>query len=108
MTAHTCSADVDPSSPAHAATPPVSEIEVRTASIYMPPLPDPPGLARLSAAEVRRCFLLQDLFEPDRIRITHTDLDRASVGGAVPASGPLTLLPPPDFASDCFAQRREL
>ena len=108
MTAHTCSADVEASGPAGAATPPVAEKKARTVTAQLPPLPDPSGLARMSASEVRSRFLLQDLFEPGRIRITHTDLDRASVGGAVPASGPLALLPPAEFASDCFAERREL
>ena len=108
MTAQTSAAELDsgrlPGPPTFIAP----EEPARIVGTRLPPLPDPPGLARMGAAEVRRCFLLQKLFEPDRIRVYHTDLDRATVGGAVPASGPLALLPPAEYASDCFAERREL
>lgn len=77
-------------------------------SIRLPYLPSPEGLAGMSTAEIRRRFLLEDLFESDRVIMYHSELDRATVGGIVPGSIPLELLAPPEFSSDSFAQRREL
>jgi len=79
-----------------------------TKSIRLPYLPSPEGLAGMSTAEIRRRFLLENLFESDRVVMYHSELDRATVGSIVPGSGPLELLAPPEFSSDFFAQRREL
>jgi 4-deoxy-L-threo-5-hexosulose-uronate ketol-isomerase len=77
-------------------------------SVSLPCPPNPEGLALMGTAEIRRCFLLENLFEQDRIVLCHSEIDRATLGGAVPGSGPLELLAPSDFRSDYFAQRREL
>jgi 4-deoxy-L-threo-5-hexosulose-uronate ketol-isomerase len=77
-------------------------------SIRLPYLPSPEGLAGMSTAEIRSRFLLENLFESDRVVMYHSEIDRATVGGIVPGSGPLELLAPPEFWSDSFAQRREL
>ncbi len=61
----------------------------------------------MNTAEIRRRFLLENLFEKDRIAMYCTELDRATVGGIVPGTGPLELLAPLEFSSDFFAQRRE-
>ncbi len=90
------------------ATRPIPPQTVRVSSVRLPVLPDPAGLVRMAAADVRRCFLLQELFAPDQIRIYHTELDRASVGGALPGSEPLSLAAPAEFASGYFLERREL
>jgi 4-deoxy-L-threo-5-hexosulose-uronate ketol-isomerase len=58
--------------------------------------------------EIRGSFLIDRLFEPDRIIVSHSEVDRASVGGAVPGAVPLELLAAPEFRSDFFAQRSEL
>lgn len=77
-------------------------------SIRSPYLPSPEGLVGMSTAEIRSRFLPENLFKPDRVVIYHSELDRATVGGAVPGSGPLGLLAPPDFRADAFVQRREI
>jgi 4-deoxy-L-threo-5-hexosulose-uronate ketol-isomerase len=77
-------------------------------NINIPHPPNPEGLARMGTDGIRSCFLLENLFKQDHIVIYHSEIDRASVGGAVPGSGPLDLEAPPEFRSDFFAQRREL
>jgi 4-deoxy-L-threo-5-hexosulose-uronate ketol-isomerase len=77
-------------------------------SMSLPYPPNPEGLARMGTAEIRKCFLLERLFAQDRIVLCHSEIDRATVGGAVPGSAPLELLAPSEFRSDYFAQRREL
>lgn len=63
----------------------------RPKSIRLPYLPAPEGLAVMSTAEIRRHFLLENLFESDRVVLYHSELDRATVGGIVPGSRPLEL-----------------
>jgi len=77
-------------------------------TMRLPYSPDPAGLARMSTAEVRGRFLLENLFELGRIALVHSDVDRASIGGAVPGPAPLVLEAPPEFGSEYFAERREL
>jgi 4-deoxy-L-threo-5-hexosulose-uronate ketol-isomerase len=62
----------------------------------------------MRTAELRRNFLLEHLFERDRIILCHSEVDRATVGGAVPGSEPLDLPAPSEFRSEFFTQRREL
>jgi 4-deoxy-L-threo-5-hexosulose-uronate ketol-isomerase len=77
-------------------------------SVIMPYVPNPEGLARMGTAAIRDGFLLDSLFERDRITLYHSEIDRATVGGAVPGSGPLELQAPSEFRAEYFAQRREL
>jgi 4-deoxy-L-threo-5-hexosulose-uronate ketol-isomerase len=62
----------------------------------------------MNTAEIRRTFLIPDLFAPGCIRLFHAAVDRAVVGAAVPKDAPLTLEAPAAFASEYFTQRREL
>jgi 4-deoxy-L-threo-5-hexosulose-uronate ketol-isomerase len=71
-------------------------------------LPDPASFARMSTAEIRRRFLLDNLFASSRIELFHTDLDRAVIGTAVPNGGLLALEAPSELVSEYFLQRREL
>jgi len=87
---------------------PVAGAALLAGSIRLPYLPNPEGLVEMDTAGIRACFLIENLFKSDRVVLYHSDLDRATVGGAVPGSGPLELLAPPEFRADAFAQRREL
>lgn len=71
-------------------------------------LPTPEHTARLTTTELRAAFLLGGLFEKDRIVLEHVDLDRVVLGGAVPATKPLTLEAPESLRSEYFAERREI
>jgi len=77
-------------------------------TLQMPYLPDPERFSRMTTEEMRRVFLITDLFIPGRAqyRITHTD--RAVIGAAVPIDTPLTLEGCRELASEYFAERREI
>jgi len=76
-------------------------MEVRTT-------PDDVSYARLSTQELRKAFLLQDLFVPDRVSTVYCDADRAIVGAAVPLARPLPLeAGKKEMASEFFNERRE-
>jgi 4-deoxy-L-threo-5-hexosulose-uronate ketol-isomerase len=70
--------------------------------------PDSATARSLSTEELRSRFLFSGLFEPGKIVLNVTDLDRLVVGGAVPRGEPLRLEPPAALAAEYFTQRREL
>jgi 4-deoxy-L-threo-5-hexosulose-uronate ketol-isomerase len=62
----------------------------------------------MTTAELRESFLIGGLFEPDRVTLEHLEVERAVVGSAVPASGPLRLEAGRELASNYFCERREV
>ena len=71
-------------------------------------LPGPQQFKRMTTAELRENFLIENIFEPGEITLHVLDLDRVIVGGAMPVDAPLTLSAPPAIAEEFFAARREL
>jgi 4-deoxy-L-threo-5-hexosulose-uronate ketol-isomerase len=69
---------------------------------------DPVRYARMTSAELRETFLLEDLFTPGRIDLAYADLDRAVIGSAVPTTSALTLETQPELRAEYFLERREL
>ena len=71
-------------------------------------LPSPHESARMTPDELRIHFLVSGLFVPGEVRIEMIDLDRVTLGGAVPLAEPIRLVPPEAFAASSFTERREL
>lgn len=69
---------------------------------------DPVRFARMSTDEIRESFLVDTLFREDGISMVYSDVDRAIVGSAVPATGTLTLESAPELRAETFCERREL
>ena len=63
---------------------------------------------RMTTAELRATFLLDDLFEPGQVKLVYVDLDRTVIGSAVPLGSPLDLPCPAELRANCFTERREL
>ena len=63
---------------------------------------------RMSTAELHNTFLLDDLFEPNRIKLVYVDLDRTVIGSAVPLTSALELPCPRELRAAAFTERREL
>jgi 4-deoxy-L-threo-5-hexosulose-uronate ketol-isomerase len=76
-------------------------IDIRQAS-------HPDAVKRFDTGELRRHFLVERLFSPGEVLLTYSHLDRMVVGGAMPASGPLTLPAPKGLGTEAFLARREL
>nr|WP_225955454.1 5-dehydro-4-deoxy-D-glucuronate isomerase [Kibdelosporangium phytohabitans] len=57
---------------------------------------------------MRRHYLVEDLFVPGELRLTHSHDDRVLLGGAVPGTEPLRLEPDDTLRTDHFRERREL
>jgi 4-deoxy-L-threo-5-hexosulose-uronate ketol-isomerase len=62
----------------------------------------------LTNEELRRHFLIEDLFQTGHLELAYTDVDRAVVGGAMPCDTPLDLQAGPEMACSFFCERREI
>jgi len=69
---------------------------------------DPVRFARMNTAEMRENFLLDNLFEPGKLSLTYSSIDRLIVGSAVPLEEKIILGTPPELICEYFAQRREV
>ena len=70
--------------------------------------PDPVRFCRMTTREVRENFLVESLFQPDTIEMLYTDVDRAILGSALPASKSLDLTSADELKAEFFCQCREL
>jgi 4-deoxy-L-threo-5-hexosulose-uronate ketol-isomerase len=63
----------------------------------------------MTTAELRQSFMLENLFAPGKTELVYSDLDRAIIGSAVPATKELTLeASKQEMAATYFAERREI
>jgi 4-deoxy-L-threo-5-hexosulose-uronate ketol-isomerase len=69
---------------------------------------DPVRYARMTSAELRETFLLEDLFQPNTNEFAYVDLDRTVIGSAVPGAEPLVLETYLELRAEYFLERREL
>ncbi len=68
----------------------------------------PDDAALYTTDELRRHFLVEDIFTPGVLRLVYTHVDRVIFGGAVPAGDPLALAGGRELGTDHFLDRREL
>lgn len=72
------------------------------------PAIDPVRTKSLTTSELREAYLLEELFQPNAVKLVYSEIDRAVVGAAVPVKEKLPLQPSKELAADYFAQRREI
>lgn len=71
--------------------------------------PDQNGFKKLGTDELRKSFLIEDLFQKNKIPMVYSDIDRSITGSAVPADKSLKLVATKkEMAADCFTERREI
>lgn len=71
--------------------------------------PDPKSFDIMSTSEIRETFLLEDLFQKNKIPMVYSDIDRSITGSAVPTTKKLKLTASKkEMAAEYFAQRREI
>src|ERR1700743_2813132 len=63
---------------------------------------------RMTTAELRETFLLEELFRPGALALAYVDLRPTGIGSAVPTIAPLQLETQPELRSEFFCERREL
>ncbi|HEX9783642.1 MAG TPA: 5-dehydro-4-deoxy-D-glucuronate isomerase [Opitutaceae bacterium] len=72
------------------------------------PIPLTAPAAAMNTEELRRFFMLTDLFKPGQLSLHYWEVDRALIGGAVPAETPLQLTPAPELRAEYVCERREI
>ena len=68
----------------------------------------PDAVKMFDTEQLRREFLIEDLFTQDHIRLVYSHIERMIIGGAVPTSGLLELQTPREVGQTTFLARREL
>ena len=76
-------------------------MELRTAC-------SPRDMKTYDTARLREEFLIEDLFQPDSVKMVYSHIDRIITGAAVPVSKALTLDAGDELRAEYFLQRREL
>jgi 4-deoxy-L-threo-5-hexosulose-uronate ketol-isomerase len=72
-------------------------------------VPDETRYQRMTTAELRQSFLVEDLFQSGSVELLYTDVDRAIIGGISPADKKLSLgTSKEQLAADYFCERREV
>lgn len=71
--------------------------------------PDQNGFKRFTTEELRKSFLIESLFEKNKIPMVYSDIDRSITGSAVPSGKSLKLTATKkEMAADFFTERREI
>ena len=71
--------------------------------------PDQNGFKKFTTEELRKSFLIETLFQPDKIPLTYSDIDRSITGSAVPVKKSLRLTATKkEMAAEYFTERREI
>jgi 4-deoxy-L-threo-5-hexosulose-uronate ketol-isomerase len=68
----------------------------------------PDHMKRLDTNEIRKHFLMERLFEKDKLNMVYSHIDRVIVGGVCPADNELQLKVTKELGVDFFLQRREM
>jgi 4-deoxy-L-threo-5-hexosulose-uronate ketol-isomerase len=69
---------------------------------------DPKGFRSMTTDELRKVYLIDNLFVPDDVPMIYSDVDRSITGSAVPVKKSLKLLATKkEMAADYFSERRE-
>jgi 4-deoxy-L-threo-5-hexosulose-uronate ketol-isomerase len=68
----------------------------------------PEDTKKYTTEDLRREFLINDLFNEDKIKLVYTMYDRLIVGGIMPSAKALKLEPTDDLKAENFLDRREL
>lgn len=63
---------------------------------------------RMNTAEMRRSFLVTDVFMPGRVSMTYSHVDRMITGGVTPLNTPLRLSVGRELGTGFFLERREM
>ena len=70
---------------------------------------DPQGFQKMTTEELRKAYLIDNLFALDEVPMTYSDIDRSITGSAVPVKGTLKLLgTKKEMAAEYFCERREV
>jgi 4-deoxy-L-threo-5-hexosulose-uronate ketol-isomerase len=79
-----------------------------TESLTQTPFPLPQFVSRMNTEELRRYFLVSNLFQPGEIRMKWWEVERTILGGVIPTEKTLELPVPSELRARHFCERREI
>jgi 4-deoxy-L-threo-5-hexosulose-uronate ketol-isomerase len=68
----------------------------------------PEDFKTYTTEEIRKNYLIENLFEPGKVNLVYSHVDRIIVGGVCPAASVLALEAGKELGADYFLERREL
>lgn len=68
----------------------------------------PDEVKQMDTAQLRKNFLIESIFEADKVLLTQTHYDRYIAGGAMPVAGIVELPNPSELRASYFLERREI
>jgi 4-deoxy-L-threo-5-hexosulose-uronate ketol-isomerase len=68
----------------------------------------PQDFKTYTTEKIRKDYLIESLFEPGKVNLVYSHVDRIIVGGVCPAASPLGLEAGKELGSEYFLERREL
>jgi 4-deoxy-L-threo-5-hexosulose-uronate ketol-isomerase len=68
----------------------------------------PKDFKTYTTEEIRKDYLIENLFEPGKVNLVYSHVDRIIVGGVCPTASPLALEAGKELGSEYFLERREL
>ncbi|MFT3934750.1 MAG: 5-dehydro-4-deoxy-D-glucuronate isomerase [Chitinophagaceae bacterium] len=68
----------------------------------------PKETSQMNTQQLRDNFLVQGLMQPEKIKLVYSHYDRMIIGGAVPASSPISLPNEGELKANFFLERREM
>ncbi len=83
-------------------------VRATSSQLRVVPVVDSERLAAMTSSEIRKFFLVDDLFQPASVQLAYSDYDRLIVGSAVPSFETISLDGGEALRADYFTQRREL
>ena len=69
---------------------------------------NPEDVKRYTTEELRKHFLIRNLFEKDKINMVYSHVDRIIIGACMPTNSSLTLATTSELGTDYFLERREM
>ena len=69
---------------------------------------NPEDVKKYTTEELRKHFLIQNLFEKDKINMVYSHVDRIIIGACMPTNSSLALATTSELGTDYFLERREM
>ncbi len=71
--------------------------------------PNPDATIMMGTDELRKEFMIEEIFAAGKVNMLYSDVDRAIIGGAQPADSPIELVASKkEMAAEYFCERREI
>lgn len=87
----------------------IKHVNIKDLTMEVRFTPNALATQRMTTQELRQNYMAENLFQPGKITLLYSDVDRVIIGGIVPDAAPLPLLASKkEMAAEYFCERREV